>query len=380
MGIRRTAPPSLHTSARPPADGRRKAAWSLIVLAPVSAEVTFSGVTMPAVWLLLPALVAMYGAGVLLLRELVVRSGRGRPSLLLMGLVYELAEDGLGLQALTSPDLYHAAAWGPRVLGLNTTYWETQVGYHTVFSVLVPVLLTDLLFPHHRGRPYLRRGGLAGTAVAAVTGVVLLRVGVAAIEDPGYHISLPATLALLAAITALTAVALRALPARTGAHEGSVPPPARPAPSPARVALTAGVTCVCFLGLLFPPGLPPDGPAIGSGAWVFVPMALAAALAAGAAWYVRRWTATPGWSDSHYVWLAGGALIGHTLYAVLTAPAGHDYARGPTALALALGAAMIAATAYLLVRLDHRVRRARQPGLTPSPIARFDAESGAQEK
>ncbi|WP_330230493.1 hypothetical protein OHA40_31755 [Nocardia sp. NBC_00508] len=346
-----------------PADGNRKAAWTLVVLAPVSAEATFSGVTMPAMWLLLPALVVMYGAGVLFLRELVVRFGGGWPSLLVMGLVYELVEDGLGLQALTSPNLYHAAEWGPRILGFNTVYWESQIGYHTVFSVLIPVLLADLLFPSHRGRPYLRRGGLATAAVAAVIGVVLLRLFIPATQDPGYQTPLSVVLAILIAITALLVIALRVLPGWN--------PPAAPAgrtPHRVVVAVVAGVAAACFLGLLMPLGLPPDhlpdGPAVGSGGWVAIPMIVAAAIAATAGWLVYRWSATAGWSDQHWIWLAGGALIGRTLFAVVTAPAANDYDWGSAGLAIAIGIVMIAAMAYLLSRLNQRIQSPQKRSVT----------------
>ncbi|WP_084210846.1 hypothetical protein [Pseudonocardia acaciae] len=345
------------TEHRPTA-GNRKAAWALVVLAPVSAEVTFSGVTMPAMWLLLPALVVMYGAGVLLLRELVVRFGGGWPSLVVAGLVYELVEDGIGLQALTSPKLYNAADWGPRVLGFNTTYWESQIGYHVVFSVLIPVLLADLLFPGHRGRPYLRRGGLVMAGVGAVVGVALLRVGIAGTEDPGYQAPLPVVLGILVAVAVLLVVALRVLP---GGVRGPVP--AGHAPRPAVVALVAGAACACFLGLLMPAGLPPDGPAIGSGGWVLVPMALAAVVAVGTGVAVRRWFTAPNWSDGYRVWLAGGALIGRTLYVVVTAPAANDYRWGPAGVAIGIGTVMIAAMAYLLARLSRRVTAGSGRGL-----------------
>ena len=46
----------------------RKAAWTLVVLAPVCGELVFSAVGMPIMWLVFPLLVPMYGAGVLLIR------------------------------------------------------------------------------------------------------------------------------------------------------------------------------------------------------------------------------------------------------------------------------------------------------------------------
>ncbi|OEU88215.1 hypothetical protein DB35_17680 [Streptomyces abyssalis] len=339
-------------------DGNRKAAWTLVVLAPASAEVTFSGVNMPFMWLLLPALVVMYGSGVLLLRELVARCGGGWPSLLVAGVVYELVEDGIGLQALTSPNLYGAAEWGPRVLGFNTAYWESQIGYHTVFSVLIPVLLADLIFPGHRGRPYLLRGGMAVAALGTVAGVAMLRVLIAATEDPGYQAPLPVVLGILAAVAVLLLLALRVLPGRTPVP-GPSAPNGRRAPRPVFVALMGGAASVCFLGLLMPPGLLPGRPdADGTITWAgFVPMVLAAAVAGGAGWLVHRWSGAVDWSDGYWIRLAGGALIGRTLYAVVTAPAVNDYEWGPSAVAFTVGTVMIAAMAFLLARLDRRIRR-----------------------
>lgn len=337
-------------TGHPALEGSRKAAWTLIVLAPLCAELTFSGVTMPVMWLMLPILVPMYGAGVLLVRELVARAGGGWPSLLLMGVVYELAEDGLGLQALTSPNLYNAADWGPRVLGFNTTYWESQIGYHAVFSVLIPVLLTDLLFPRHRGRPYLKRGGLVIVSIAAAIGVALLRVMIAATEDPGYQVPLPIIAGIVLAIVVLSFVALRVLPGRAPRPTAAVT-----APHPVVGALVVAAAAGAFLGLLMPAGLPPEGPAIGQGAWVFIPMTLAAAIAAGAGTLVHRWSTTDTRAVTYPVWLAGGALIGRTLYVVVTAPAANNYNLVPTVVAIATGTAMIIVMALLLVRLGLRM-------------------------
>lgn len=361
----RVAEPAGERSTPQDGGGNRKAAWVLVLLAPASAEVTYSGVNMPWMWLLLPALVVMYGSGVLLLRELVARAGGGWPSLLVAGLVYELVEDGIGLQALTSPDLYGAAEWGPRVLGFNTTYWESQIGYHTVFSVLIPVLLADLIFPGHRGRPYLRRGGLAVAAAGTAAGVALLRLLIAVPEDPGHQVPLPVVLGVVAAGAVLLFLALRVLPGRT---RSPAAPDGRRAPRPVVAALMGGAASACFLGLLMPPGLLGWPGAPDRGTWAgFVPMVLAAAVAAGAWWLVRRWYGSAGWTGSHLIWLAGGALIGRTLHAVVTAPAANDYEWGPSALAVTLGTVMIALMFFLLARLDRHVRRCPQPGGADGP-------------
>ncbi|MGH4015654.1 MAG: hypothetical protein ACRDSL_17370 [Pseudonocardiaceae bacterium] len=91
--------------------GNRRAAFTLVVLTPVIAELTWGLIPLSMAWAVL-ALVPIYGAGILLVREAVRRTGRGWPSIVLLGLAYELVEDGIGLQALSSPNLYGAAEWG----------------------------------------------------------------------------------------------------------------------------------------------------------------------------------------------------------------------------------------------------------------------------
>src|SRR5690606_5648180 len=90
--------------------GHRGAAVTLALLAPACAELATGAMPLKLIWLVLPVIVPIYGAGVLLIRELVVRVGGGWPSLLLLGVAYELVEDGIGLQALSSPHMYGAAS------------------------------------------------------------------------------------------------------------------------------------------------------------------------------------------------------------------------------------------------------------------------------
>ncbi|MEV0619376.1 hypothetical protein AB0I81_39080 [Nonomuraea sp. NPDC050404] len=291
-----------------PLKGRRRAALTLALVVPACAELSFGAIPLHMAWFVLPVLIPMYGAGVLLVRELVRRFKGGWPSLLLLGLAYELVEDGIGLQALSSPNLYRAAEWGPRVLGINTGYWEAQAGYHVVFSVLIPIMLVDLLFPAHRDRPYLRRGGLIGVAVLAVLGVGMVRVTVPPSQDPGYQAPLVVIAGILLAVAVLAVLALRVLPGRTPSLA-----PVREVPRPAVSGLFALLATLAFLGLLIPAG---DPPAFGEGAWSLVPMILAAVIAVAAGRHFLRWTVTEGWSDQHRIWAAGGALMSHSVVAV----------------------------------------------------------------
>jgi hypothetical protein len=214
--------------ARPP--GNRKAALVLVVLTPVIAEVLLGNVSVAMAWVVL-LYIPIYGAGALLIRELVRRAGGGWPSLVAMGIAYGLLEEGLALQSLTSPTLYGAAGWSPRVFGINTAYTELNLPYHVVFSVLIPIALVELLFPGHGTRPYLRTPGIVATAVVTLLGAALLRLAVPTSIDPGYTIPLPAALTILGLETVLVVLALRVLPGLQPWRPAPVRPPA---PGPGR--------------------------------------------------------------------------------------------------------------------------------------------------
>ncbi|GAA2263302.1 hypothetical protein GCM10009853_015600 [Glycomyces scopariae] len=332
--------------------GRIKAAWTLVVLAPLCAELTFTAVAVPQTWIALPLLIPMYGAGVLLIREAVVRAGGGWPSLVALGLAYELAEDGLGLQALTSPTMYDAAEWSLRFLGFNGTYWLAQVGVHVVFSVLIPVLLMDMLFPRHRSRPYLRTGGLVVAAAAAVLGVAGLRFGIAATQDPGYQAPVGALIAFAAVIAVLAVVALKVLPGRAAA--------ARPLPSrPIWLGPFGAATTLVFLGLLMPAGLRPGGPVFGDAVPLVLPLLGSFAVGVATIGLLRRWAADPGWGDAHRLWLVGGAMVAHTAFMV----PGHGTAGLVTAVVT------IAAEVLALLWLARLVRKREHSAVSSSPRA-----------
>ncbi|MHC1559714.1 hypothetical protein ACR9E3_12200 [Actinomycetospora sp. C-140] len=284
----------------------RRAAWTLVVLTPVVAELAWGSTPMSMAWLTL-VWMPVYGAGVLLIREAWVRSRRTWVALVPLGLAYELVEDGIGLQALTSPSLYRAGEWGVRVLGFNVTYWEANAVYHALFSVLVPIALTHLAFPSHRGRPYLRTPGLVVTGAVAVLGVALLRVAVPPFQDPGYlaPLAAPVTSAVVAGLLAV--VALRVLPPRAD----TAPQPG-PVPAPWALGVASLLVTGVVLWLMWPPHAQGQ-PAGTHGLWVLVPMLAGLVLVVVSGIAVARWSARAAWSDRHALLLVGGMLLAHTL-------------------------------------------------------------------
>ncbi|NDU72991.1 hypothetical protein GWI34_10145 [Actinomadura sp. DSM 109109] len=318
---------------------RISAPWALVLLTTACAELTFTAVAVPAAWLILPLLLVMYGAGVLLIREAVVRVGGGWPSLVLLGLVYQLAEDGLGLQALTSPRMYGAADWGVRSLGVNWTYWESQIGVHVVLSVLVPITLVDLLFPHRRGRPYLGRRGFAGIGALAVVGVLGLRTIVSGTEDPGYRMPLGAMAVFVLLIIVFALLALKGVPLP---HREELGLADRRAPRPGVTGFVSMYLTMAFLTTVLPLGLG-DTMLFGDRMSPVLRLVMGAATAVPFALVVRRWRTAANWSDQHRIWLISGILVSHTAFMM----------HGSVISAL-LGALTLAATVVLLIKLaDH---------------------------
>ncbi|BCJ46444.1 hypothetical protein GCM10010168_60830 [Actinoplanes ianthinogenes] len=326
----------------------RAAAWTLVFLAPVVAELCLGLAPLRVAWVFL-FFVPLYGAGALLIRETVRRFGGGYPSLLLLGVTYGLVEEGLVLQGMTSPHLYGAADWAPRLAGLNTAYAELNLIYHPVFSVTIPIILVELLFPAHGRQPYLRRGGLITTAVVAVLGALLLRVTIPPSEDPGYTLA-PVAAAVIVTVALLVTAA--AIIVRTKHLRPANPP--RVLPSPAVTGLAAGAAAFGFLALVFP-FAGADQPFFTRGAWSLLPMAVAALLVLGAGVTLRRRHAHPSWNPRHLLAVAIGATVGHTLFGLVA-----NAASWPDRAFLA---ALAALTVLLGHRTAHRLRNAAtQPG------------------
>ncbi|GGG25290.1 hypothetical protein GCM10007304_43920 [Rhodococcoides trifolii] len=290
---------------RPARTGNRTAALFLAVATPSIAEVAFGSTPITLSWLIV-LWIPVYGGGVVLIRELVVRTGRGWPSVILLAVGYEVVEDGIGLQALTSPHLYDAADWGVRVLGVNVTYWEANAIYHAIFTVVVPIVLTTLVFPRHVHRPYLGERGTAATAVVAVAGVVLLRFTVPPSQDPGYQTPIPFVVGCVIGVALLGLVALRVLPPRTVHRTQRFP-----VPLPWLYAASFSAS-VSVLWLTFR-SFGSSQPAFTHGAEALVPMVMALVVLSISVAALRYCAASTAWTRRHTLAVVGGALIGHTV-------------------------------------------------------------------
>jgi len=128
---------------------------------------------------LLPLMMALYGAGALLIRETVRATGRGWASLVLLAIAYGLFEEGFITQSLFNPDYLHLRlldfGYLP-VLGTALPWALFVVSIHVVWSIAVPIALIESAFPERRDQAWLGTWGRAGYALAFLAGAALIAV------------------------------------------------------------------------------------------------------------------------------------------------------------------------------------------------------------
>ncbi len=143
------------------------AALSLMILSPLIAEYLLG--SLPVAMLpILPVMMLMYGAGALLIREIVRRAGKGWPTLILLATAYGFIEEGLLTQSLFNPNYMHLRlldfGFLP-ALGTSPVWAIYVLGLHMFWSIATPIGLVECLFPARRATPWL---GPVTTGVAAL--------------------------------------------------------------------------------------------------------------------------------------------------------------------------------------------------------------------
>ena len=221
---------------------KRKGIWpalALFFLAPMLAEL-LSGSAPPVEFfnpfalLVLPAL---YGSGAILVRELCVRwlalsgaeGAKGWPTVFVLGAAYGIIEEGLMVKSFFDPnwmDLGPLGSYG-RWAGVNWV-WSLQLTiFHAVFSIAIPILLVELLFPARRDERWIGRRGMVGLSLLLLADVLFGFFALTTYRPP----LVPYLLAIIAVI-ALFLIAQRVggrkgtgnrkgLPLQSGGHGGT---------------------------------------------------------------------------------------------------------------------------------------------------------------
>jgi hypothetical protein len=274
---------------------------TLFFVAPLVAEYLLGDLPLK----LLPALIVLvpfYGGAAVLIRETARRTGRGWPTILVLGLAYALMGEGLVTQSLFNHDYLKIQmhlldhAYLP-TFGIGAWWTLLMFNLHTFWSVGVSIALVEALFPAEAETPWL---GRLGESVVAVVFVL----GVAANFSIGFkqHHFLASREQLLSAgvLGALLIVSAFLIPARRPRGPGSM------VPSPWIIGLAA---FVLGMAVLYTP------PTWGWGA-VGCLLAIDASFLVLLTLFSRR----TGWTARHMLGLAAGGALSYGIHAFTQRP------------------------------------------------------------
>ena len=151
----------------------------------------------------------LYGPGVLLVREAMVRWKKEWATVLLLGGAYGILEEGIALSTLFDPNAHPVGKLGfyGHLLGVNWIWVAGIVPVHMIFSISLPIMLLGLAVPRTNGESLLSRRGLRVVSLVLGLDVVLLFVVVSRVG--GYWMGWPVFVGSLVAMATLVLVARR---------------------------------------------------------------------------------------------------------------------------------------------------------------------------
>jgi hypothetical protein len=121
--------------------------------------------------------IGLYGGGALLIREASVRWRKRWGAVLLLGGAYAVGEEGFAAKTMINPDspIIGNQAYS-HWLGINWVPLAALTIFHAAFSIAVPILLIELIYPETKGRRLLGKLGLPVTLVLYGLDVLLLSI------------------------------------------------------------------------------------------------------------------------------------------------------------------------------------------------------------
>jgi hypothetical protein len=175
-----------------------------------SSNMAFLVLNPPVFFLLLAANLALYGPGVILIREAKIRWNKGWASVFLLGAAYGIVEEGLALRTLFNPTssvVGNLGAYG-HWLGVNWVWTVGLVIFHSVFSIGLPIFIFGLAFPDLKSKSLVSTKGIRISILALATDSFLLSLLV-----NYWPAEIWGLLALSSTVVVLLVIAARKLPA-----------------------------------------------------------------------------------------------------------------------------------------------------------------------
>jgi hypothetical protein len=293
-----------------PESAKRRAApiIALLLLSPIVGEVLFGATRITTIFVLLPQ-IGTWGCAALLIREIVRRKRLGWTSVLLLGIALAIAEECLIQQTSLAPlpgvDPEHPYG---RTLGVNWVYFLWAIGYESVWIVVLPIQLTELIFPAQRHDPWLKTRGVTISTIAFALSSFVAWYSWTQLYVPKFFPELAFKVPVSATVIASSSILVLAYVALGLQH------PAQPRsektqrlPRPWLVGLAACILGLPWFGLVLLaynafPALPAVIPLMGGLALVVVAYAL-----------VRYWSRSNEWRDSSRLALISGGLTASML-------------------------------------------------------------------
>jgi hypothetical protein len=319
---------------------------TLLFLSPVIAEVLFGSTSVSMLYLLVPQ-VCIYGGAALMIHTVARR--RGWKAVLILGIAFAIAEECIILQTSVSPPYQHllfGSAPNPNylgALGINWAYLLWALGYESVWAILLPILLTELIFPGRRAEPWIGRRGLVVSMIVFLVpsyGIwyIFTQNGIA----PGlaYEAPLPLVLASLGIVVVLVFFGL----VHSWADREETKP-ARSVPSPWKLGVIAFLLSLPWFSLAILPYIIPKS--------VSTPLCIMIGLiwAVAAFLLIRHWATSSTWQETHQLALVFGALLASMLAGFIIT--------GPTLSSFDLAGKIVLniIAILLLAYLAHKVRQ-----------------------
>lgn len=283
----------------------RTPAVTLILLAPLVGGVLNGATRLSFIFAFVPQIM-VWGCGVLTIREAALRWKGGWPAIVLMGLALSVIVEVLVLQTSVAPLPWLQLASIPvydRIWGVNWLWFVFMLGYETVWIVLVPILVTELIFPEQREDAWVGARGLTAAAMIFIVGCLGLwalwtqSAVPVAFKVPKYWP--PRSTLLLGALGAVLLIAA-AYAARSRTPRALT---SAGAPSPWIAGIVTAALALpwwILIVLVFAPQ--PSLP-------LWLPLAAAPVWASAAALVFARWSASPAWNDRHRWATAFSALV-----------------------------------------------------------------------
>ena len=119
-----------------------------------SSQLTLLVISPPLFFGLLLANLGLYGSGVILIREAMIRWKKGWASIFLLGVAYGIVEEGLALWTLFNPLAQPVGVLGfyGHWLGVNWVWTVGLLIFHSVYSIGLPIFLFGLVFPEMKSK------------------------------------------------------------------------------------------------------------------------------------------------------------------------------------------------------------------------------------